>query len=167
MRTLTRFAILTGAAALVACASRAPTTVAGADSSHERIAATASAAAPVASAPAVPQVASTASPTTSGASQSPPVTPRSAPAAPQSASTAAQKEQVVTVRGYRRVVINGQERYCRIETPTGSRVKKGEVCLTRAQLQAEQDSSRQLIENLQRWSGLAGAPPLIMGGAVR
>jgi hypothetical protein len=56
--------------------------------------------------------------------------------------------------GYTRVVkSDGTELYCRSETDTGSRVAKSTVCLTAAQLQAQQQGSQDLINSLQDQAG--------------
>src|SRR6185437_9527157 len=47
--------------------------------------------------------------------------------------------------GYRRVVVNGEERFCRTDTEPGSRVNKRTVCLTRNELDAQQDRSRDFM----------------------
>lgn len=64
-----------------------------------------------------------------------------------------QKDKLGVPYGYRRVVMNGLERFCRTDTVTGSRTQKEEVCLTREELQAQQDSSRDFMNNLSRQSG--------------
>ena len=55
--------------------------------------------------------------------------------------------------GYRRFVVNGEERFCRTDTEPGSRVNKRTVCLSRNELDAQQDRSRDFINNLSRQSG--------------
>jgi hypothetical protein len=52
--------------------------------------------------------------------------------------------------GYRRVVMNGQERFCRREPVTGSRAQVPEVCLTKAQLDAESDGSQDFMHRMQQ-----------------
>ncbi|HEY4213978.1 MAG TPA: hypothetical protein VGM84_21065 [Steroidobacteraceae bacterium] len=68
--------------------------------------------------------------------------------------------------GYRQAMINGQEKFCRKNVVTGSRVSNGEVCLTAAQIQAEQDESQKAIQGVQsagaRKSSCASGP---MGAA--
>jgi len=96
------------------------------------------------------------------------------PAAPTSgaAASAASAQigstppQQITINGYRRTVVNGQERFCRSEKMLGSHIQMKEVCLTRAQVQAEQESTQRFIENVQRTGGVTGTNPAIIGGAV-
>src|SRR6478752_4460510 len=52
--------------------------------------------------------------------------------------------------GYRQVRLNGVEKFCRKNIPTGMRVSNGEVCLTAAQLQAEQEQSASALQGMQR-----------------
>jgi len=87
---------------------------------------------------------------------------RAEPAAPTSAPTEAPAAEV-TIRA-RRVVVNGEERFCRIEPVLGSRILKQEVCLTQAQLQAEQQGAQQLFQDIQRRSGTGQQKPMISGG---
>ncbi|HEY2591660.1 MAG TPA: hypothetical protein VGI35_08735 [Steroidobacteraceae bacterium] len=63
------------------------------------------------------------------------------------------KDNRLIPEGYRRVVVNGDERFCRTDPEPGSRVQKHTVCLTRNELDAEQDRSRDLMNNLSRQSG--------------
>lgn len=43
--------------------------------------------------------------------------------------------------GYQREVVDGEERFCRNDNDTGSRVQRTKVCLTWDELQAEEKSS--------------------------
>jgi len=56
--------------------------------------------------------------------------------------------------GFKRVVMNGQERFCEVEDMTGSRTQKFKRCLTRAELQARQDSGENFIQQVQRSGGV-------------
>lgn len=86
---------------------------------------------------------------------------------PATASAVPGKDQIVTREGYRRVVINGQERFCQIEPVLGSHVEKVDVCLTAAQLQARAETSREFIEQLERWGALpSNSIALAVGGAT-
>jgi len=55
--------------------------------------------------------------------------------------------------GYTRAVVNGVEKFCRVDTYTGSRTQKSHVCLTRLQLDEMQNTSTGFIEDVQRRSG--------------
>jgi len=45
--------------------------------------------------------------------------------------------------GYHREVVNGEERFCRDDLDTGSRVQRTKVCLTWEELQARERSNMQ------------------------
>lgn len=45
--------------------------------------------------------------------------------------------------GYRREVVNGEERFCRDDLDTGSRVQRTKVCLTWEELQAQERANIQ------------------------
>ncbi len=49
--------------------------------------------------------------------------------------------------GYRRKVVGGQVLYCRNDLDTDSRVHRSEVCLTRDQLEEQQQNSRNVMQN--------------------
>jgi hypothetical protein len=138
MKAGTCFIILVGAAASVLYAAQPPGT-----------------------APAAVQASSAPVQVTSGAPQI-----SSAPAA--SASNATTTQNVLPgplpeVHGkasgygaYTRVVISGQELYCRNDLATGSRTERHTVCLTPAQWRAQQARAQNYIENVQRSGGLGG-----------
>ena len=69
------------------------------------------------------------------ASQGPASTGRPASVASASAHSAPD--------GYHREVVNGEERYCRNDFDTGSRVQRTKVCLTWEQMQAEERATMQ------------------------
>jgi hypothetical protein len=69
--------------------------------------------------------------------------------------------------GYRRVIVNGEERFCRTDTEPGSRVKKDTVCLTRDELDAQRDSTRDFMNNLSRQGGTYTGSGGNMGGNMR
>jgi hypothetical protein len=130
--------ILLGAAALAACATPAPATSA----------ATAT----------VPETGVAAAP------QSPATTaPRLLATAPQNAVSP--KGEVV-VQGYRQEVVNGQPVYCRADLVTGSRTQKDKVCLTKAQLLAEQARAQQFIMDVQRSGAIGGGGSTLVQGGV-
>lgn len=76
----------------------------------------------------------------------------SQPPAPATASGAHQAVAPATgaaaqqFPGYRRVVSNGQELFCRYEMMTGSNIKQ-ETCLTRYQLETQQKDAQQQLQN--------------------
>jgi hypothetical protein len=85
------------------------------------------------------------------ASQTPTPAPKAATAtthatAPATALVAQQGQKPASFSGYRRVVKNGQELFCRNEIVTGSNIKQ-QTCLTRAQIEAQQNNSQQYLQN--------------------
>ena len=92
--------------------------------------------------------------------------PRAAPEAPSQTTAAAPASmQEVTIKGYRRELVNGQERYCRTEENTGSHVEMV-LCYTKQQLVTEQEHAKRYIEDLQKLSGLSiGLPGACQHGA--
>ena len=89
-------------------------------------------------------------------------------APPRTTATPASAPEVaqVTVRGYQRVIINGEERFCRNDVATGSHTEHNFKCLTQAQLKEEQARAQTFMENVQRQAGLA-MKPYNVGGLVR
>ncbi len=77
-------------------------------------------------------------------------TPTTHETAAAAASAAPPKSDFKIPAGYRQAMINGQERFCRKSVVTGSRVSNGEVCLTAAQLQAQQEQSESALQGMQR-----------------
>lgn len=117
--------VLACASALVACASQPPTTPTGAG--------------------------------TSALTSNQPATAQPATAQPATAQTTASAtpQKVDVPYGYRRTTVDGQERFCKVEFYTGSRVDKRELCYTQAQLAAQQASTEAAIQKMQRDSGTA------------
>jgi hypothetical protein len=73
------------------------------------------------------------------------------PAASSSSSSSSSASSKFEVpEGYKRVVMNGEERFCRNEATTGSRVQNRQVCLTRQQLLDRQNNSQDFIQGVQR-----------------
>ncbi len=156
MKAVTCCIILVGAAASVLCAAQSPGT-----------------------SPVAVQASSAPVPVSTGALQisSAPVQitlapPRAVPAAAGSDSTATQNvlpgvlpkaRGTGAYDGYTRVVIDGQERYCRNDVATGSHTERHTVCLTSAQVAAEQVRAQDFIEKVQRLGAL-GNTPTNMGG---
>jgi hypothetical protein len=102
-------------------------------------------------------------------------TPAPAPAtatghavAPATALAAGQQQHPASFPGYTRVVDNGKEMFCRYETPTGSQIRQ-QTCVTRAQLEAEQNDAQQSLQNaLQRSTACtAGYGGTLAGGTCQ
>lgn len=74
-------------------------------------------------------------------------------AAQGTAATAASTDQKPIPYGYTRTVVNGVEKFCRVDTYTGSRTEKSKVCLTRLQLDEMQNTSTNFIQDVQRRGG--------------
>ncbi|MGH8261280.1 MAG: hypothetical protein ACREUG_16490 [Steroidobacteraceae bacterium] len=53
--------------------------------------------------------------------------------------------------GYYHVVVNGQDRYCHKENYTGTRVQTAEVCLTKAQMEANAKSTQEYMHDVQSY----------------
>ena len=83
---------------------------------------------------------------------------------PATVSDAPKQDKSAIPYGYRRVMVNGQERFCKSDTFTGSRAKKEEICLSRAQMDSLQDSSRDFIQGVQR-AGAVNPNPCTPGAA--
>lgn len=79
--------------------------------------------------------------------------PNTAPAQASTASDEASADAAKRVsyskkNGYRRVVKNGQELFCRREAVTGTRTRTNDTCLTQAQLDAQIRSAREFIDKV-------------------
>jgi hypothetical protein len=67
--------------------------------------------------------------------------------------------------GYRRVVMDGKEYFCRTQAVPGFRVQKTEVCLTRVELEAERENVQTLMRQQQMpaqgnmMGSMGGMPP--------
>ena len=67
-------------------------------------------------------------------------------------------EKVTIPYGYQHIVLpDGEERYCRNDVDTGSRVARTKVCLTAAQLKASQDNSQDFMNSVQGHGAAATA----------
>jgi hypothetical protein len=81
----------------------------------------------------------------------------------QAPAAAAQKDTKPVPEGYKRVMMNGEERFCTTDPETGSRIKKDRVCLTRDELDAQQSSAQEFMRNQTRqdgtYTGTGGALP--------
>jgi hypothetical protein len=150
MKAGTCFIILFGAAASALCAAEPP----GPSS-----AAVQASSAPAQASSGAPQISS--APVPSAVAQ-----PRAAPATSESNAAATQNvlpgsaPQAHGTPGsygaYTRVVINGQELYCRNDMAAGSRAERHTVCLTSAQVAAQEVRAQSYIENVQRSGALGG-----------
>lgn len=83
------------------------------------------------------------------------------PSGPTQAQTQGQTGEKFEVPiGYQKVVMNGQDRYCRTDLDTGSHITHSRVCYTMAQLQAEQADTQtgfqNMIQNSQAVGNAAG-----------
>lgn len=88
-------------------------------------------------------------------------------AEPAKADAPAPAEKVTIPYGYQKVVLpDGEERYCRNDTDTGSRVTRTKVCLSAAQLKASQDNSQDFINGVQRNGAAASATGTPGAGAM-
>jgi hypothetical protein len=154
MRRVTSFLILAGGSLVVVCAAQVPATSTATGASQVGVSAAASAA----------SQSSSATKTTSAAPQATVARPHTAPMAParpRSAPAAPPKDEV-TVPGYDRVVVHGKELFCRTQPMPGSRIRE-RVCLTQAQLQAEQLNAQRLIESVERGAAVGTQVPLLSG----
>jgi hypothetical protein len=86
-------------------------------------------------------------------------------------SESAAPDQVVVT--YRRRLVKGQEFFCRTEQPTGSRVDRQYVCLTRREIEARQEASQRFMQDVQRAGGVGtdgggggGQTTLMQSGAL-
>ncbi len=123
MKQIRCLAVLTGAAALVACASQAPApSAANADHGAALVASQRS-------------------------------TPATAPPATASLATTSATAQNIGFKipsGLTHKVINGEDVYCETWFPTGTRVLKQESCLTKAQLQNRQLGTQALMDRISQ-----------------
>ncbi len=81
------------------------------------------------------------------------------------ASAATRSNDDVTARGYDVVVVKGRKLFCRTQSTTDSHIKRT-VCLTLAQLKAEQENTRQLLEGMQRADAAGQQVTMSCGGAT-
>jgi hypothetical protein len=69
--------------------------------------------------------------------------------------------------GYQRIVVNGQERYCRNDMATGSHTERKAICLTQAQVKAEQLRAQEFMLEVQRTAAAMPQSPMNVGGMAR
>jgi hypothetical protein len=109
---------------------------------------------------------------TPATSPAPAVPPRTLPSHPEEQSVTPKpagpvKKQLGDYAGYQRIVVNGQERYCRNDKATGSRTERTGVCLTASQVQAEQLRVQEFIWQTARTAATMPQAPMNIGGALR
>jgi hypothetical protein len=146
MKAVTCFIILVGAAASVLCAAQPAGTLP---------AATQASSAPVQITLAPPRAAPAASERNAAATQN--VLPGPLPELHGTRGDYA---------GYTRFVINGQELECRNDVATGSRTERHMVCLTPAQVAAQQVRAQDYVNKVQRSGALSTFSPFGMSPAM-
>lgn len=103
--------------------------------------------------------ATSSAPVASAAPENDGVPPRTLPSHPPEAQSAASKSAASSkayggaYTGYKRIVSNGQELYCRNDVATGSHTERKAVCLTQAQARIEQLKAEQFMLDMQRKAG--------------
>jgi hypothetical protein len=74
--------------------------------------------------------------------------------APAAATKPVQKDSFTIPYGYQKVVAtNGDVRYCRNDTSSDSRLAHSKVCMSKEQLEASQNDTRDYMNQLQRQGG--------------
>ncbi len=74
-------------------------------------------------------------------------------------STRASAQKTSDVGGYRLVVTDGNEMWCRPDEVLGSKVRRADVCFTAAQLEATRRSSEEFMRNTRDAEGAVSAQP--------
>lgn len=90
-----------------------------------------------------------------------PVPASTAPAsstAGEDANPAMTAQKASATAGYRRVVRNGRELYCREDVVLGSKISRGEVCRTSAELENAQRNTDDFMRGVRSTAG-ESAPP--------
>jgi hypothetical protein len=83
---------------------------------------------------------------------------RSSAATDSAAKAAVSEKPIDRAKGYRRMVKNGTEYFCRRESTTGSRTDVEEVCMTQAQMDAQRDNTQDLLRRMNGTpAGMQGA----------
>ncbi len=92
----------------------------------------------------------------------PATTPAVATAASVPSASATPTAKIKIPEGYVKVMMNGEVRYCRNDVDTASRLAHTTVCLTEAQMQASQNSTQEMMNQMQNRNGIGatmtGAP---------
>jgi hypothetical protein len=69
--------------------------------------------------------------------------------------------------GYRRIVFEGQEYFCRNDLATGSHVERSPSCLTAAQWQKQQLRAQEWMDDVEHRAAAEQPSPAIIGGVAR
>jgi hypothetical protein len=161
MKRLTSFPILISASAVmlyVAQIAAAADTTAQSKSAPLQVTV-----APLAVSSAPPSV--TFAPPRPAPASTPPATPKSE--APEVTIVAQVKDLLPTNGGYRRIVFEGQEFFCRNDLATGSHLERNPFCLTAAQWQRQQLRAQQWMSDVEHWAAADRPNPVNIGGVVR
>jgi hypothetical protein len=84
--------------------------------------------------------------------------PATIPAHPVTASATTPAEKIKLPEGYMKITVNGEDRYCRDDLDTGSRVQHTKICLTAEQLKASQEGTQSMLNQMQNRNGIGAAP---------
>ena len=87
----------------------------------------------------------------------PPAPSRPGEAVPPAAPATTALRETATA-GYRRVVRNGQELYCRKDDVLGTKIQRGEICRTGAELERMRLNSDDFMRRIGDAVGPGGAP---------
>lgn len=82
---------------------------------------------------------------------------------PPAPGLAAGQQSPAYFHGYRRMIVNGQERYCQLGDIVGSRIKQ-EICLTRAQVEASQADAQQMLQTIEQANSECPTSPAFVTG---
>ena len=98
--------------------------------------------------------------------------PPTLPSHPEAQATASELGALVkkpgdNYPGYQRIVVDGQERYCRNDLATGSHTERKAVCLTEAQVKAEQLRAQEFLHEVERTAATMPQSPMNVGGMAR
>jgi hypothetical protein len=103
--------------------------------------------------------------------------PRAAPASPppdspqthvQQVTVLAQPKDLLPIRGgYRRIVLHGQELFCRNDLATGSHATRDPLCLTPEQWKKQQLRAEEWIRDVEHRAAATPASPMNVGGVLR
>ena len=72
-----------------------------------------------------------------------------------------------TSGGYRRIVFQGKEYFCRNDLATGSHVERDPFCLTGDEWQRQQLRAQEWIIDVEHRAAATPADPMNIGGLVR
>lgn len=83
----------------------------------------------------------------------PEATPETTPETPSHVAGTPVPMQQVKIAGYRRLVVNGEERFCRTEISAGTHLQSTR-CYSREEVAAQQEAAKQYLDGIHRLSGL-------------